>query len=193
MSRLLVSLEYYLGEILARLPVILLAGIICGVLLWKKGKRLTSCRSVVKILFVCYMAGLISLTATPNNLWTDIWYRLRFHHDSGIRYHFFTFHYNLGPDFWRNFGMENLGNLLLYVPFGFLAPLLWRKVEGWRTLALGLGLSFCVEVVQLFIDRSLDTNDLILNTVGAAVGYGIFVLLRVVYPNFVKNCQKAEL
>lgn len=171
----------------------MLAGIICILVLRKKGKGLTSCRSVVMVLFVCYMAGLLSLTALPNGLWTDIWYRLRYHHDSGIRYHFFTFEYNLIPDFWRDFGMEGLGNLLLYIPFGLFVPLLWNKAKGWRTPVLGFVLCLSIETIQLFIDRSLDANDLILNTAGAAVGYGLFALLRLVLPNFVEKCQKTEL
>lgn len=193
MSDLLISLQYYMGEVLGRMPAVLLAGIICILVLRQRGKRLTSCRSVVMILFVCYMAGLLSLTALPNGLWTDIWYRLRFHHDSGIRYRFFTFEYNLIPDFWRNFGVENLSNLLLYVPFGFFVPLLWKKVQGWRTPALGFALCLCIEVIQLVIGRSLDANDLILNTAGAAVGYLVFLLFQAILPHFVKKCQEAEL
>lgn len=186
-------MDYYLGKVFELLPVILVAGIICVIVLWKKGRRVASCRGVSCTLFVCYLAGLLAVSAVPSNLWTHIWYVLRYHSWSGITFRFFTFECNLIPDFWRDFGLEHLGNLLLYVPFGFLVPLLWRGVEGWKIPALGFALCLCIEIIQLFIGRSLDANDLILNTAGAAVGCLLFFLLRVIFPNFVQKCQETQL
>ena len=190
---MLLSLEYYMGEILKRLPIVLLAGIVCAFILRKEGRRLISCRSMVLILVVCYMAGLLSVTALPSGLWSDIWYRLRFHHDSGIRYHFFTFNYSLRLNFWKDMGVENWGNLALFVPLGLFLPLLWKKAQGWRTPALGLGLSLLIEFIQLFIDRGCDVNDLILNTMGAAAGFLLFLLLRAFFPRLVEKCREREL
>jgi len=48
--------------------------------------------------------------------------------------------------------------------------MLQKERRGWQVPAMGFVLCLCVEVIQLFIDRSLDANDLILNTAGAAVG-----------------------
>ncbi len=193
MSRLLISMEYYMGVVLELLPVAVLAGVICVLIRWRIGKRLTSCRGLVTVLFACYMAGLLALTAVPNHLWSHIWYVLRHHQSSGITFHLFTFEHNLVPDFWKNFGPEKLANLVLYIPFGLCAPLLWKKVNGWKVLALGFALSLCIETIQLFVGRSLDANDLILNTVGAVTGYGLFILLRTALPRFTEKCQDTKL
>lgn len=72
-----------------------------------------------------------------------------------------------------------LGNLLLFVPFGFLLPLLWPdKNECVGTLFSGFILSVFIEACQLFVGRSCDVDDLILNTLGAFVGYIVYAILH---------------
>lgn len=193
MSRLLVSLEYYMGEILDLLPVVVLAGILCVVIRWKQGNRLASARGMTVLLFTCYMAGLLALTAVPNNLWKHLWYVLRYRQPSGITFRLFAFEHQLIPDFWTHFGPEKLANLLLYVPFGCIVPLLRKREGGGAVLAMGFMLSIGVETLQLFVGRSLDANDIILNAAGTAVGYGVFLLLRALFPAVVARCWKREL
>lgn len=69
-------------------------------------------------------------------------------------------------------------NVLLFVPFGIFARLLWRRgVVG--TLALGFACSLLIEVTQLtanwgtalFQYRIFDVDDLITNTTGALLGW----------------------
>jgi VanZ family protein len=63
-----------------------------------------------------------------------------------------------------------VGNIVMFVPFGLFVQLaLRRRVV--LTIALGMLASVTVEVLQLPIwSRSSDVDDVILNTVGAAVG-----------------------
>lgn len=62
-----------------------------------------------------------------------------------------------------------VGNVVLFVPLGILAYQLLRDVR--RTVALGLGLSLCIEVLQYVFALGIsDTDDLLLNTLGALVG-----------------------
>lgn len=62
-----------------------------------------------------------------------------------------------------------VGNVVLFVPLGILAYQLLRDVR--RTVALGLGLSLCIEVLQYVFALGIsDTDDLVLNTCGALVG-----------------------
>ena len=70
-----------------------------------------------------------------------------------------------------------LGNVLIFAPIGLLPPLLWRWMDRlWPCCAAGLGLSLLIEIAQLFSFRSPDVDDLLLNTLGAAVGYGVWRL-----------------
>lgn len=72
---------------------------------------------------------------------------------------------------WPNAGVwaGNLLNLILYVPFG------WTS-QGWkpnrkRIVVAASILSVCCEVIQYFTGRGMaDVNDILFNTLGAAVG-----------------------
>lgn len=70
------------------------------------------------------------------------------------------------------------GNVLIFVPLGFLPPLLWKKARHlWAALMLSAGSSCMIEFLQLFLGRSVDVDDVILNTLGGLLGYLLFCLL----------------
>ncbi len=76
---------------------------------------------------------------------------------------------------------DALANLVLYVPVGFLAALLWRTSRRpvvWAT-ALAFGVSFSIEFAQLIlpIGRSAQFYDVVFNTVGGLVGGWIGALV----------------
>ena len=77
-------------------------------------------------------------------------------------------------------GMRQLvGNLLLLVPLGFLLPMVSSRFATFRRTLLTVFLgSLCIELGQLAISltvsfpyRAFDVDDLILNTLGGAVGW----------------------
>jgi glycopeptide antibiotics resistance protein len=86
--------------------------------------------------------------------------------------------------------LKNLfGNLLLLVPLGALGPLAWRKLDQWgRIIGAGLSISVSIEVLQFakrFFDmtgmtRSVDIDDVLLNTAGAAIGYAVYRIVRAI-------------
>lgn len=70
------------------------------------------------------------------------------------------------------------GNVVMFIPLGFFLPRVFPKLRRlWKTLlATGLSISL-IEIIQLFtLLGSCDIDDLILNLVGAAIGYGIWKL-----------------
>jgi glycopeptide antibiotics resistance protein len=80
-----------------------------------------------------------------------------------------------------------LGNVALFVPFGFSLQLLIRR-QIWVTVAAGLTTSLCVEVLQYLLTRGTSTTgDLILNCGGAFVGATISRLLVDLRPNWVSK------
>lgn len=63
-------------------------------------------------------------------------------------------------------------NMLLFVPFGFLLPVIWKKFQAVQNTVLsGFLLSLAIEVSQLLTFRLTDVDDLITNTLGTAAGY----------------------
>ena len=78
----------------------------------------------------------------------------------------------------REAAINIVGNLSMFIPTGVLLPILYKRLDRfWKVLLAGAGLSFVIEMLQLLFPGSVtDLDDLILNTAGAAIGYGIYKL-----------------
>ena len=67
-----------------------------------------------------------------------------------------------------------------HVLYGFLLSYIWKKYEVlWKTALFGITFSLIIELCQLFNGRITDIDDLLMNTLGALIGWLIFVLLKV--------------
>ena len=67
---------------------------------------------------------------------------------------------------------NTLLNIVLFMPLGFLLPVIWREYRSAKTMAIvGLAVSLVIELLQLFTFRHTDVDDLIMNTLGAVIGY----------------------
>lgn len=78
-------------------------------------------------------------------------------------------------------------NLILFVPLGFLLPLLWPEYESpARTALSGLVFSGAIEFAQLFCFRATDIDDLLMNTLGAAAGWALWALAGRLWPGGLK-------
>ena len=65
-----------------------------------------------------------------------------------------------------------LGNILIFIPFGFFMPMASRYRSFTGTVFYSFGLSLCVELFQLVtMVGSFDVDDLLLNTIGGVLGY----------------------
>jgi glycopeptide antibiotics resistance protein len=83
--------------------------------------------------------------------------------------------------FWMG---QLVGNLLLLLPVGLLGPIALPAMDSWlRVLLVALGLSLVIEVAQLWIpNRMADVDDVLLNVIGALIGYAILTILRLGSP-----------
>lgn len=68
------------------------------------------------------------------------------------------------------------GNVVGFVPFGCILPVMDRRFQNVLLVTVsGFSLSLCVETVQLiFRVGCFDVDDLVLNTLGAFLGYMLF-------------------
>ena len=73
-----------------------------------------------------------------------------------------------------------LGNAVMFLPAGLLAPMALGCGIG-RVTAAACALSVAIEIVQLALGRSADVDDVILNTVGAALGAAVAVAIEIFY------------
>jgi glycopeptide antibiotics resistance protein len=99
----------------------------------------------------------------------------------------FPFRVNLFPlvnlfdyDSKRDLLLNVIGNVAMFIPSGIVLPIIYKRLDTFvKVLLAGGGISLCIEIIQLpFSVRATDIDDLILNTVGVIVGYGIYALIR---------------
>ncbi len=80
-----------------------------------------------------------------------------------------------------------IGNMVVFMPIGFLFGLCYRASNIRRSALMGLSVSLTAEIGQLFSERSTDVDDLWLNTLGALAGYGLCLILQRVMPGFTER------
>lgn len=72
-------------------------------------------------------------------------------------------------------------NILMVMPLGFLVPLMFSGQNRWlKITAMGFLLSLLLEISQIFSFRATDVDDLIMNTLGALLGYALFRLVGLI-------------
>lgn len=135
------------------------------VILRLKGKKQTIGHVITSFVFVFYLIGLLTVTG--------ICIRASF----SPRFSFIPFVDMIrGP-------VDTVLNILLFVPMGFFLPVLYEKYDTLGKIALaGFLVSLSVEIIQMFGFGATDINDLITNTIGACLGYGIYKMLYKVTP-----------
>jgi len=95
--------------------------------------------------------------------------------------------YNVGTS---GFYKQVVGNILLFVPFGFFVSS-YCRIKGLGTITLvSLLSSLTIEVVQHYIGRSFDVDDIILNVVGGIIGFLIFIALNAIKNHLPKFLRK---
>ncbi|MGI9822611.1 VanZ family protein [Agromyces sp. Marseille-Q5079] len=67
--------------------------------------------------------------------------------------------------------LEFLANIVLFVPFGVLVPVVFPGLRPWMVVALGLLTSAGIELVQFVLPTRFPTvSDVVANTLGALIG-----------------------
>ena len=167
--------------------------------LYRRGLQSGVVREIGLFVFVLFCAGLAALTVFPSNFWTVSHWQEAF---QGLR-PFFPItplsesvqYIGWTPTLFRGDTLGEWGfymvaaNALIFVPIGFFANLLWRRSRWWKGLAVGFCVSFTIEFLQLFVNRSTDVDDLILNTTGAFLGGIIALLLGKLAPKLTRKFQ----
>lgn len=153
---------------------------------WKRETALT--------LFWMFCGGMAVLTLLPRwVIWAlvDVLHGYRW---NTAGYPFFVLgSVNLIP--FQSFGLDTrslynlLGNIVMFLPFGFFPALLWRGYTWKRTLVTGLCVTGFIECWQLCVGRAFDIDDLLLNTLGTLCGFWLWRLLKQVFPSFVEPFQ----
>ena len=141
----------------------------------RRGGSTTWAHEVWLAVFALWLAGLLSLTLELSTYW---WFPLCYGVTRTVWW--FGGGVNLSPFVLPTGAWEwtmLVGNVLLFLPMGLLMPVLWRRERLRDALVAGLALSLGIEVVQLVLGRFLDVQDLLLNVLGAGLGWGLWAVV----------------
>ena len=97
------------------------------------------------------------------------------------------FRYSFGS---RLFFKNVVGNMLMFMPFGFFVAYILKLKKVWIMLLLSLIVSLTIETIQSIIGRVFDVDDIILNVIGAILGFLVFKIvyfLKLKSPSFLKK------
>lgn len=86
---------------------------------------------------------------------------------------------------WMPAVWEVVDNILLFIPLGILLPMVCVYISWKKVAIIAIATSASIEVCQLVFRLGLfELNDILHNTLGAVVGYSIYLLFTTIKMNF---------
>ena len=159
-------------------PMLVISVIIATVLrityLVINGKKFVLYEELLKLFFIVYILCLFQIVTAQ-----DISF-------GGINIIPFKeiFRYEAGTYlFYKNI----LGNVLLFLPFGFFVGYFIKVKKVSVMLLLTFIVSLSIETIQLSIGRVFDVDDVILNVLGGLIGFILYKVLNKAIPDKLKK------
>ncbi len=182
--RMLMNSGSVLGYFLQALPIACLAGLVCFLIrisiLKKRKAQVKWPAEILRLLFVCYLAGLISLVILPANFWLTVYDGIFFGWWNELGHVFQIGDINLVPSVvkWLSGKLSMghwvktmlIGNIVMFIPLGFFIPLVTGIKSCKKMILIAVAIPICCEVTQMFFGRSFDVDDLIGNFIGIIIG-----------------------
>ena len=152
-------------------------------------------RTTAILVFMCYILLLINITLfrITVTLWKAPFSKENIFFDTSLqagikRGNFIPFHsidyYLISKQEPFAVGIVNVfGNLVLFLPFGFLLPFIWIYFRTSKTCPIAiLVTSTFLETMQLILGVGwFDIDDILLNTLGGLIGFALFTQLLRLY------------
>lgn len=184
----------YIGAMLPymviALPIILVFRFIYNKM--RRFKHTCMYHEVGVVLFLLFMTALFSQTVMAF-LYTGPVVTRSFSNLNLIPFKVFqdTYYAITELNYWQPFIINFLGNICIFMPIGFMLPLLWKRFNRfWKVALMGFGISLFIETTQLTQARSSDIDDLWLNTLGSMLGYAVYFLTYQLYPRLAENFKR---
>lgn len=174
-------------------PITIIVGIIYVIYRFikiKKNKLLVNkFDEIIKLIFVCYLTGLINLVLVPNNLWSYFWFYIKNGYSTEYSLNLFSGSFNFVPSLYKYLIKSELsigswirnmliGNMLMFIPMGILLPLVFKKINKKNIFIISLFIPLLIEILQPIFSRSFDIDDIIMNFIGIVIGYLVVIIFR---------------
>ncbi len=95
--------------------------------------------------------------------------------------------YSIGT---RAFFFNVIGNIVLFIPFGYFVSDYLKAKKIHHILIVSILISLTAELIQFKIGRAFDVDDIILNVLGAIMGFMCYISVRAIklhLPKFLQN------
>ena len=143
----------------------------------KNNQELVLYKELMMLLFIIYVMCLFYVVTFQNISWSTS--------------NFIPFKEILRYEFGsRLFLLNVVGNMLMFIPYGFFIGYILRNKKIITAIILGIITSTTIETTQLQIGRVFDIDDIILNVIGVVLGFLLFRFLdniRDGMPKFLKH------
>lgn len=132
----------------------------------KKGIFYTQYSLIALLVFAVYLVGVYHFTST-GTIYDGLRYQFEWHPDQ----------INLIP-FSNDIDIiAYLLNIVLFIPLGSLVPIIWSKINTvLKIFGTSILFSFLIEISQLLNNRRTDIDDILLNVLGAIIGFVFYKL-----------------
>lgn len=162
-------------------PMILIITVITSSLritfLIKQNKKISLYKELLNLIFIIYILCLYHVVTFQDiNYGTNNFMPFRE-----------IFRYSIGS---HKFFKNIIGNIILFIPFGFFTSYYLKNKKILTPLILTIIASSTIEIVQYYIGRVFDIDDIILNTFGGILGFLLFIgfdAIRHRLPKIFKN------
>lgn len=128
-------------------------------------KEKINLKDILMLVFINYIIALFYLVSFQDVSWST--YNVEPFKE--------IFRYQFGS---RLFFKNIIGNVLLFVPFGFLTSYFMKLDKIHLTIIIGFVSSLVIEITQLLIGRVFDIDDIFLNVIGTIIGFLIYRLIE---------------
>ena len=148
--------------------------------------RKTRLNEIIRALLVIWIVEAVILTIVPDPLILWSW---RFSLTDDLQYYL-----RLPPEWFpipEHIPLDDLIlNIVMFVPLGLALPFVLKRPNIGKAALIGLGCTFTIEFLQGFItDRIGCLTDLFTNTLGAVIGYLLYLIMKLIFPKFTEKCK----
>lgn len=174
---------------------------------YKEIRRRSLINEMIRLLLVGWLAGVVCVTLTPPALWESVWQSMisgesvapgiwRFSFEPPKLTPILVYYIGEGHLEWLFYSktviIELVVNVALFVPLGLALPFVCKKASLLKTAIIGFACSFLIEFLQCFIvNRESNIDDLLCNTLGAVIGYLLYLLIKRLFAGFTEKGKRS--
>lgn len=174
---------------------------------FKEFRKKTRLNEIIRLIFVAWALECVCCTLVPTGffyrIWTNFFDNMKFFRPSP-RWFGFSLPIELNtikhiPNESIKQGMlmslvfDYILNVLMFMPFGFMLPFLWKRAKLIGVVLIGFLITFFIEFVQGFMYRSSTIDDIFCNTLGALLGYILYLIIKKLFPKFVAKAKGEDI